>query len=90
MFDLRYFYFHLREGCNASLDRVKRVKNALLHMRFQTFELREHLSYCSPLSLILHTIWATRASSGEGLSVEIRSIRRLEEAGIRNLGDLTC
>jgi hypothetical protein len=88
MLDLRCFYFHLREGCDADPDRVKRVKKVLLHIRSQTLKLREHLSYCSPLGPVLRAIRSTRASLGEGRSIGVQSIRRLEEAGIRSLEDL--
>ena len=86
--DLRYFYYHLREECAADSGRAKRVKKALLRIRSQTFELIEHLSYCSPLGPILRAIRVTNTGCGEGRSVGIRSIRRLEEAEIRSLEDL--
>ncbi len=88
LLELRCFYFHLREECDATPDRIKRVKSMLLRMRAQTFELREHLSYCSPLGPALRAIRATRSSTSEGRSVGVYSIRRLEEAGIRSLEDL--
>jgi len=64
------------------------VKKALLRIRSQTLELREHLSYCSPLGPVLRAIRAIRARVGEGRSIGVQSIRRLEEAGIRSLEDL--
>jgi helicase len=85
--DLRCFYFHLRQECDADPDRAKRVKSILLRMRAHSFALREYLAYCSPLGPVLRTIRATRAGF-EGHSVGVRSIRRLEEAGIRSLEDL--
>jgi hypothetical protein len=85
--DLRCFYFHLRQECDADPDRTKRVKSILLRMRAQSFALREDLSYCSPLGPVLRALRATRAGTG-GRSVGVRSIRRLEEAGIRSLSDL--
>lgn len=57
-------------------------------MRAQTFELRGQLSYCSPLGPVLRAIRATRSNTSGGRSVVVRSIRRLEEAGIRSLEDL--
>jgi helicase len=47
--DLRCFYFHLRQECDADPDRTKRVKSILLRMRAQSFALREDLTYCSPV-----------------------------------------
>jgi helicase len=88
MLDLRCFYFHLREQCDANPDRTKRVKRALFRMRAQTFELREHLTYCSPLGPILHDIREARSASDKGPSVAVRSIRQLEQAGIRSFEDV--
>ena len=86
--DLRCFYYHLREECNAAPDRTKRVKKALLRMRAQTFALRDHLAYCSPLGPILRDIRRAKPNSDKGPFVSVRSIRRLEQAGIRSLEDL--
>jgi hypothetical protein len=90
LLDLRCFYFHLREECDADPDRIKRVKKLLLQARTQAFKLREHLSYCSPLGPILRAIRAARLDSKEGSSVGPGSIRRLEEAGIRSSRDLAA
>jgi helicase len=56
-------------------------------MRAQTLKLREHIGYCSPLSPVLRAIRATRADSNRS-RIGVRSIRRLEEAGIRSIEDL--
>ncbi len=85
--DLRCIYFHLRERCNADPDRIRRVKRLLHEMRYQTFELRERLKYCSPLGPMLQSIRRTQAS-GNSAIIGIQSIRHLENAGIRNLQDL--
>lgn len=86
--DLRCFYFHLLETCDADPDRIKRVKEMLLRMRTQAFQLREHLSYCSPLGPVLLAIRKTSCTADGSPTVGVRSIRRLEEAGIRTLEDL--
>jgi helicase len=84
--DLRCFYFHLREECEADHERVKRVGELLLKIRAQVFELQESLKYCSPLGLVLREI--RRVMSPEGPRVGPRSIRRLEEAGINSVDKL--
>jgi helicase len=85
--DLRCFYFHLREECAADIERVQRMKRLLRRMRAQTFDLQEHLKYCSPLGPALRSLRRTRREV-EGASVGMQSIRRLEEAGIRNVAEL--
>lgn len=85
--EVRCFYFHLLEECKASSDRVKRVKQQLTRMRHQTFELKEHLKYCSPLGSLLRSIRRTEKTAKRA-SVGINTIRRLEESGVRNLQEL--
>jgi hypothetical protein len=87
--DLRCFYFHLRQECDADTDRVRRVKQRLRGMRAQTFDLQEHLKYCSPLGPVLRSIRRTLPALTKA-TVGVQSIRRLEEAGIRSIAELAC
>jgi hypothetical protein len=57
--EISCFYFHLLEECKALTNRVKRVKQRLNRMRYQAFELPEHLKYYSPLSPLLRSIRRT-------------------------------
>ena len=86
--DLRCFYYHLREDCSADAHRVRRVKELLRRMRTQVIRLRGLLNYCSPLGPILHNI-RQATNTANATSVGIQSIRRLEEAGIRRVEDLS-
>jgi len=80
MLEIRSFYYHLREECNADQARIKRVKRLLARMRHQAYDLQEKLKYCSPLGPALRDI---RRFSGGGVGVE--TIRKLESAGITDL-----
>lgn len=86
--ELPCFYYHLREECGAGRERVKRVKLILRRMRTQTFELREHLKYCSPLGSLLRSMRRTLHTKGNGQQVGAGTIRCLEAAGVRSLADL--
>jgi hypothetical protein len=46
--EVRCFYFHLKEVCQADPERVRRADGVLRRMRRQTFELQEQLKSCSP------------------------------------------
>lgn len=85
--DVRCFYYHLNEECRASAERIQRVKRLLGNMRAQTFELQHRLKYCSPLGSLLHSLRRTRISTARP-SVGLKSIKRLEAAGISNFADL--
>jgi superfamily II DNA/RNA helicase len=46
--EVRCFYFHLKEVCQADSERVRRADVTLRRMRRQTFELQEQLKHGSP------------------------------------------
>jgi helicase len=85
--DVRCFYYYLNEECGANADRIQRVKRLLGRMRAQTFELQDRLKYCSPLGPLLHSLRRTRVGTSRP-SVGLKSIKRLEEAGIANFAEL--
>ncbi len=86
LLDIRTFYFHLKENCQASFMRVKRVKQSLKQMEHQTYDLQEQLKYCSPLGSLLCEI--RRLTPQDRTKVGFQSIRRLEEAGIGSIKEL--
>lgn len=59
----------------------------LIEVAEKTFELLSGLNYCSPLGSALLGIRSV-AKTADGNRLGIRSIRRLEEAGIRSFADL--
>jgi helicase len=85
--DLRCFYFHLKDSEAADPDRIQRVKRTLRRMRMQTYELQVLLKYCSPLGPLLRSIQRTLPTP-VGKGVGMRTIRRLEEAGVHSLAHL--
>lgn len=85
--DIRTFYFHVRETCAASPDKVKEMKRALTVMRRDAYELMERLKYCSALGGLLRGVKASRHGPPD-MSLGIRTIRQLESAGITSLGQI--
>jgi len=85
--DTRCFYFTLKDRCQADEERVHRVESALRRMRFQTFELQQHLKYCSPLGGTLRSMRRVLGKRS-GVPIGIGSIRRLEKAGISSITQL--
>jgi|SanBayMetagenome_1026888.scaffolds.fasta_scaffold01400_2 helicase len=86
LLDVRTFYYHLKEDCQADSERIKRVKGSLGRMRYQVFELQEQIKYCSPLGPLLREI--RRTAPKDKVKIGVQSIRRLEEAGVSSLKDL--
>ena len=82
LLDIRTFYFHLREECDADHDRIKRVKRLLRRMRHQAYDLQEALKYCSPLGPALRDM--RRLGGGVG----VQTVRKLESMGITEAGSL--
>ncbi|MFY9811621.1 DEAD/DEAH box helicase [Aquabacterium sp.] len=80
LLEVPVFFFHLKESCQATDDRVKQIKRYLNAMRWSAFELRDQLKWASPLGAFMV---AARRRGGEGIGVE--SIRKLESAGITQI-----
>lgn len=85
--DLRCFFFHLKENCEADSERIRAVEKQLGGMRYQVFDLQEQMKYCSPLGPMLRSLRRIHENK-PGSIVGAGSIRRLEGAGIRSLTDL--
>jgi len=83
--DIRTFFYHLKEECEANSDRVRRVKRFLLGMRHQVYDLQEQLKYCSPLGPLLRQLHNVK---GGKAGVGIQTIRKLEEVGISTPKDI--
>lgn len=85
LLEIRTFYYHLREECDADAERIKRIKRLLGVMRRQIYDLQEQLKYCSPLGPLLREIRrTTRSSPGIG----VQTIRRLEDSGVTSMKEL--
>ena len=84
--EIRSFYYHLREHCEASPRRVRRVKQALRGMRQQAYNLQDQLKYLSPLGGVLRQM--RRVLSSTNGRIGIQTIRRLEEQGITSPREL--
>jgi len=84
LFEIRAFYHHLREHCEADIDQIKDVKRYLRDIRYQGYELMERIKHCSPLGGLLRglqTLYADR----DGQTAGIGTIRKLESAGIESM-----
>jgi helicase len=88
VFEVRAFYHHLREHCDATDDQVKATKRAFGAIRSQAYDLLERLKYCSPLGPMLRGIRAGSGKIETGKKPGIATIRRLEAAGVTNLVQL--
>jgi superfamily II DNA/RNA helicase len=82
--EVRCFYYHLKEACRTAPERLRRVERVLRRLRSLTFDLQGQLAYCSPLGPALRSLRRT-ARQGEGATVGVATIRKLEGAGIRDL-----
>jgi superfamily II DNA/RNA helicase len=87
LLEVRVFYFHLKEGCSADGERVRRVGRCFRRMRREALELRERLGHCSPLGSLLRELTASDGSRG-AREVGARTLGRLEAAGVRTRADL--
>ena len=77
IFDIRCFYYHLREECSASDEQVARAKNIFRRLRAECFQVLGRLKYCSPLGPLL-----SRMKSSGTRGIGIATIEKLESAGL--------
>jgi helicase len=84
LFEIRAFYHHLRENCEADVDQIKDVKRYLRDIRYQGYELMERIKHCSPLGGLLRGLQALYADR-DGQTAGIGTIRKLESAGIESI-----
>lgn len=87
LLDVRTVFFHLKEECGASPERVKLVKGHLANMRQQALLLLDQLRWASPLGSMLLSM--RRRSKGP-LGIGERSIRVLEGAGLRSPAEVAA
>ena len=87
LFEVRAFYYHLRESCSASDEQVRTVKQVLGRMRGQAYDLMERLKYCSPLGPLMRGVRQALRDSKEPM-LGVGTIRRLESAGLASLQDV--
>jgi len=81
--DIKCFFFHLKEDCTASSERIKIVKSYLARLRMGALELNEQLKYASPLGGML-LVMKRRGQSGVGTE----TLRKLEGLGITRADDI--
>jgi helicase len=84
LLNVRCFYHHLREVCDANPEDTVQVKRSLSRLRGQSYELLERLKYCSALGALLRGVRQANANTKAQI-VGIGSIRRLEASGITTL-----
>ena len=85
LLDIKAFFFHLKENCLATPDRIGSVKRRITKMRHGAFDLQEQIKYCSALGPFLKQL---KRASGKRAGVGIQSMRTLEGAGITTFGEV--
>ena len=87
LFDIRAFYHHLLEHCGLEPDQIKQMKYTFGEVKGQGYEMMERVKHCSALGGLLRGLRNLYANR-EDQTVGIRTIRRLESAGILTIQDL--
>lgn len=87
IWDVRCFFFHLKEECEASDERILRVKRAFQRLNIISLQLLNMLTWCSPLGAVFSRLRANRASGQKGSPAQ-GTMRRLEDAGIVTVAQL--
>jgi helicase len=75
--ELRCFYYHLREECCASENRLLRAKRLLQRLRLIAYQTASQLRCCSPLAGLLVELRRSRGFKGVGE----KTVQKLEAIG---------
>ena len=82
IWEIRCFFYHLKEECSAGDERVLRVKRGFQRIRGFNARLLSLLSWCSPLGPVFVRL---RARGGKGMKPGVTTMRKLEAAGVDSL-----
>lgn len=87
LWDLRCFYYHLKEECEAGDERVRRVKRVFQRMGAQTYQLLDLIAWASPLGPLFVRMRMT-LSGLKGSIPAHATLRRLEDRGVTTAMEL--
>ena len=87
IWDIRCYFFHLKEDCAANDERILRVKRAFQRVNILSLQLLNMLKWCSPLGAVFSRLRANRSSGQKGSPAQ-GTMRRLEDAGIVTVAQL--
>jgi helicase len=87
LWEIRCFFYHLKEDCLAGDERILRVKRALQRMHAMSLRLMNLISWCSPLGPVFLRLRSSMSGSAKSSPAQ-GTMRRLEEAGITDIASL--
>ncbi|MGZ0710092.1 DEAD/DEAH box helicase [Coraliomargarita sp. W4R53] len=87
IWDVRCFFYHLREDCDANDERVLRVKRVFQRLRVHTYQLLDLISWCSPLGKVMLRLRSQMAGSGKSLPAKA-TLEKIEGSGVKTIADL--
>ena len=86
LWDIRCFFYHLKEDCLAGDERILRVKRVLQRMQGMSLRLMNLIAWCSPLGPVFLRLRAILAGGGQAPG--LATMRRLEDAGVTDVVSL--
>jgi hypothetical protein len=87
LWEIRCYFFHLKEECLAGDERILRVKRALQRMQGMSLRLMNLISWCSPLGPVFIRLRSSNSGNSKSSPAQ-GTMRRLEEAGISDVEKL--
>ena len=87
LWEIRCFFYHLKEDCLAGDGRILRVKRALQRMQAMSLRLMNLISWGSPLGPVFLRLRSSNSGSAKSSPAQ-GTMRRLEEVGISSVDAL--
>jgi hypothetical protein len=87
LWEIRCFYYHLKEECEASSERVQIVKRQLQRLAAMSFQLINLVSWCSPLGSFFLRLRSAMKRKGKALPGR-ETMKLLEAKGYTSPAEL--
>jgi len=84
LWDLRAFYFHLKNDCKANDTRISRIKKGFKRMEKNSFQMLDLVGWCSPLGPVFTRLRSSLGHSGRGNPAK-GTMKKLEDQGINSM-----
>jgi len=87
LWDVKVFYFHLKNDCDANEERIKCIKRRLQKLRAYAYQTMDLVGWCSPLGPVFTRLRSALGRSGKANPAK-GTMRQLEEKGVQSIEQL--
>ena len=87
LWDVKVFYYHLKNDCEANEERIRRVKRGLQKLRAHSYQMLDLVGWCSPLGPVFTRLRSLLGRTGKA-NPSKGTMRQLEAQGVQSIKEL--